>query len=219
MTIELADFENHKIELTPEGQLKFQAESHSNVYGFDMQLFEEVDLEASKWNTKGRNIILNIVKKNADQEYWPRLTKDKIKNTHIQIDWGKWVDEDEETEAKPLGEDWEGNNMNDFGGGMGGMPGMGGMGGMPGMGGMGGMPGMGGMGGFPGMGGMGGMPGMEGFGGGDSDDDEEEEEEDGHEHGHDHGHGGHVHGENCNHEHEPAPKKNADLGDLDAEAE
>ena len=187
----------------------YRAESHSNVYGFDMQLFEEVDLEASKWNTKGRNIILNIVKKNADQEYWPRLTKDKIKNTHIQIDWSKWVDEDEETEAKPLGDDWEGNNMNDFGG-MGGMPGMGGMGGMPGMGGMGGMPGMGGM-GMPGMGGMG-MPGMEGFGGGDSDDDEEEEEEE-------HAHGEHAHGENCNHEHEPAPKKNADLGDLDAEAE
>ena len=164
-----------------------RAESHSNVYGFDMQLFDEVDLEASKWNTKGRNIILNIVKKNPDQEYWPRLSKDKIKNTHIQIDWSKWVDEDEESEAKPLGDDWEGNNMNDFGGGMGGM---------------GGMPGMGGM----------GMPGMEGFGGGDSDDDEEEEEEE-------NPAGGHVHGENCNHEHEAVPKKNADLGDLDAAAE
>ena len=190
-----------------------RAESHSNVYGFDMQLFDEVDLEASKWNTKGRNIILNIVKKNPDQEYWPRLSKDKIKNTHIQIDWSKWVDEDEESEAKPLGDDWEGNNMNDFGGGMGGMggmPGMGGMGGMPGMGGMGGFPGMGGM-GMPGMGGMG-MPGMEGFGGGDSDDDEEEEEEE-------NPAGGHVHGENCNHEHEDVPKKNADLGDLDAAAE
>lgn len=64
---------------------------------------------------------------------------------------------------------------------------------------------------MPGMGGMGGMD----FGGGDSDDDEEEEEEanttaaTGHEH---------VHGENCNHDHE-APKKNADLGDLDAAAE
>jgi len=58
----------------------YRAESHNNVYGFDIQLFEEVDFEASKWNTKGRNIILNIVKKNLDQEYWPRLTKDKVKN-------------------------------------------------------------------------------------------------------------------------------------------
>ena len=58
----------------------YRAESHNNVYAFDIQLFEEVDMEASKWNTKGRNIILNIVKKNQEQEYWPRLTKDKVKN-------------------------------------------------------------------------------------------------------------------------------------------
>ena len=124
---------------------------------------------------------MNIVKKNPEQEYWPRLTKDKIKNSHIQIDWSKWVDEDEENEAKPMGDEWDGNNMNDFG--------------------------------------MGGA-GMGGFGGeGDSDDEEEEEEEGAHGHVHGHGHE-HVHGENCNHEHEQeAPKKNADLGDLDAEAE
>lgn len=48
-----------------------------------MQLFGEVDVENSKWNTKGRNIILNIVKKDPTQDHWPRLTKDKIKNPHI----------------------------------------------------------------------------------------------------------------------------------------
>ena len=117
------------------------------MYGFDLSLFDAVRVEDSKWNTKGRNIILNIVKADSDAEYWPRLTKDKIKNAHIQADWAKWVDEDEEAEAKPMGEDWNEDNMNNFGMG-------GGMGGA--------------------MGGMGGMQGMEG---GDSDDDEEEEEE------------------------------------------
>lgn len=142
--------------------LSGRAESHGHVYGFDLTLFDAVNLEESKWNTKGRNIILNIVKANTDASYWPRLTKEKIKNSHIQADWAKWVDEDEEDEAKPLGEDWNEDNMNNFN--------------------------------------MGG-----GFGDqGDSDDDEEEEE--------------HVHGEHCSHEHEPA-KKNADLGDLDAEEE
>ena len=93
----MADFENHKIDLTPEGQFKFSAESHNNNYGFDLQLFDEVDVEQSKWNTKGRNIICNIVKKNQEsEEHWPRLTKDKTKNAHIQVDWSKWVDEDEE---------------------------------------------------------------------------------------------------------------------------
>jgi hypothetical protein len=92
----------------------YRAESHNNVYAFDIQLFAEVDVEQSKWNTKGRNIILNIVKKDASADHWPRLTKDKVKNQHIQIDWSKWVDEDEEDEAKPVGEDWDGANMNNF---------------------------------------------------------------------------------------------------------
>jgi hypothetical protein len=73
-----------------------------------------VNVEQSKWNTKGRNIILNIVKANTEAEHWPRLTKEKVKNSHIQIDWAKWVDEDEENEAKPVGEDWDADNMNDF---------------------------------------------------------------------------------------------------------
>lgn len=79
-------------------------------------MFDEVDIEGSKWNTKGRNIIFNIIKKNQDKEYWPRLTKEKIKNPHINIDWGKWVDEDEEEEEadKGLSNDWDPSNMNAF---------------------------------------------------------------------------------------------------------
>jgi hypothetical protein len=72
-----------------------------------------VNLEESKWNTKGRNIILNISKA-SDGPHWPRLTKEKVKNSHIQIDWAKWVDEDEEDEAKPLNEDWNADNMQGF---------------------------------------------------------------------------------------------------------
>lgn len=56
------------------------------------------------------------MKANSEDAYWPRLTKEKVKNTHIQADWAKWVDEDEEDEAKPLGEDWNEENMNNFGG-------------------------------------------------------------------------------------------------------
>ena len=90
------------------------------------------------------------------------MIKGTAKNQYIQVDWSKWVDEDEEEEDpnKGLG-GLDPSQMQGFpGGGMGGMPpGMGGM--MPGMGGMGGMGGM-----MPGMGGMGGM-GM-----GDEDDEE-----------------------------------------------
>ena len=88
------------------------------------------------------------------------MIKSNVKSQYIQVDWSKWVDEDEEEEDpnKGLG-GFDPSQMQGFPGGMGGMPGMGGMQGMPGMGGMQGMPGMGGM-GMPGMG----MPGMGGMG-------------------------------------------------------
>ena len=111
-----------------------------------MEFFAEIEKEGSAWNTKGRNILLSLSKKDKDAEYWPRITKEKVKNSKITTDWGKWVEEDEEEEEGNKGMDgFDPSMMNQFG--SGGMPGMGGMGGMPGMEGMGGMPGMGGAGG------------------------------------------------------------------------
>ncbi len=81
-------------------------------------------------------------KKELKEEYWPRLTKEKVRNAFLKTDFSKWVDEDEQEGVEVETEDMDP---------MGGMDAMGG-GGMPGMGGMGGMP--------PGMGGMGGMGGM-----------------------------------------------------------
>jgi hypothetical protein len=159
MTVDLADVENVSIDINEEkNTLIFSAQSAGSKYGFTLELFDKVVKEESKWNTKGRNVILNISKADKDQEeWWPRLTKDKTKYHQISIDFDKWVDADDEPVEEEKG------GMGDFdpsmmqgmgGGGGGGMPGMGGMGGMPGMGGMGGMGG-GGMGGMPGMGGPG----------------------------------------------------------------
>lgn len=102
-------------------------------------------VQQSKSSLTSRHFALVLRKKEKKAEYWPRLTKAKVKSNFIKTDFSKWVDEDEQ-DGEPIKDD-------DFD--------MGGMGGMPGMGGMGGMPGMGGMGGMPGMGGMGGMGGMD----------------------------------------------------------
>ena len=76
-------------------------------------MFEGVKVDESKWNTKGRNIILNIKKANEEAEYWPRLTKEKTKNTQIQIDWSRWIDEDDEGQEEEG--DYDGMDMNSFG--------------------------------------------------------------------------------------------------------
>lgn len=143
----------------------YRAVSHGVTYGFTMEFFAPIDKADCAFNVKGRHPIVTLSKTDKEAEYWPRITKDKIKNSRIVVDWNKWIDEDEVDEAPEMGGDMDPSAMSQFGGGAGGMPGMGGMGGMPGMGGMGGMPGMEGMGGMPGMGGMGGMPGMGGPGG------------------------------------------------------
>lgn len=58
-------------------------------------------------------------KKNNSAEYWPRLTKEKVKNLWIKTDFAKWVDEDEQDGADKVDE-------SEFAG-MGGPPGAGGM--------------------------------------------------------------------------------------------
>lgn len=101
-----------------------------------------VQNSAKKLSTRALSFVLR--KKELKEEFWPRLTKEKVRNAFLKTDFSKWVDEDEQDGVPVETED---------------MDPMGGMGGMGDMGGMGGMPGMGGMGGMPGMGGMGGMPG------------------------------------------------------------
>lgn len=133
-------------------------------YALDLELFDEV--EEARRGLTGKGVQVVLKKKKAQEEYWPRLLKEKGKNSRIQTDWSKWVDEDEQDEAaaadvscgrfhflKLTLADPRLACQDDFGMGGGGMPDMGAMGGM------GGMPGMGGMGGMPGMGGMGGGAG------------------------------------------------------------
>ncbi len=126
ITIDMLDIEKTDINLTDEGKLTFRAESHGQKYGFDLELYKGVIKSESGWNLKGRNVIFRLVKQEVDRsEYWPRLTKDKVKNQKIQVDWSKWVDEDEVDDAPPMDDDAA---MQGFGGD--GMDGMGGMGGM-----------------------------------------------------------------------------------------
>ncbi|KAK7029683.1 p23 chaperone protein wos2 [Paramarasmius palmivorus] len=151
LTVNLPDIQESTLEyeLTPTN-ISFKARAgdaskgiEEKDYAFDLEFFSEVIPEESSKRLTSRSLNLVLRKKELNEEYWPRLTKAKVKNTFIKTDFSKWVDEDEQ-EGEPLPED----DLD-----------MGGMGGMPGMGGMGGMPGLGGMGGMGGLGGMGGMGG------------------------------------------------------------
>ena len=166
MTINITDCENIEVDVSEEeNKVKFSATSNGVKYGLDMEVFMDIVKESSAWNTKGRNVIINLAKKEKSDEdtWWPRITKEKVKNGLIEIDWSRWVDPDGEDE-KPESQDFDPSQMQGMG--QGGPGGPGGMGGMPGMGGMGGMPGMGGPGGPGGMDMASMMAGMGGGAGG-----------------------------------------------------
>ncbi|KJA29359.1 hypothetical protein HYPSUDRAFT_127652 [Hypholoma sublateritium FD-334 SS-4] len=200
ITVNLPDIKESSLEynLTPESiSFKAKAGSYATIfadpieekeYAFVLDLFAEVVPEKSGQKLNSRSFNLVIRKKEQKAEYWPRLTKEKVKNAFLKTDFSKWVDEDEQDEVPAdIPDDMDMGGM----GGMGGMPGMGGMGGMGGMPGMGDMGGMGGAGGMDfekmmaQMGGMGGggMPnfdaGPSGSAAADDDDDDDESDDDG----------------------------------------
>ena len=144
--------------------LTFKGKSGDKDYEVNIEFFKAVDAKDSTYKVLPRSIQMHVMKATSkddeDEEFWPRLLKDKaLEKNQVTIDWDRYVDEDEEEEAGGFD-----TSALEGGMGMGGMPpGMGGMGGMGDMGGMGGMGGMmGGAGG--GMGDLASM--MQGMGGG-----------------------------------------------------
>ena len=48
----------------------------------------------------GRNVLMHFVKEKKDEEYWPRLSKDKLfDKQYVHTDWSRYVDEDEEIDT------------------------------------------------------------------------------------------------------------------------
>ncbi|OQO09334.1 hypothetical protein B0A48_04732 [Cryoendolithus antarcticus] len=148
------------------------SQSKKANYHVELQFFKEIDPSASKTHHSARAVEFVLQKKDLEEEYWPRLLKDKAKVHFLKTDFDKWVDEDEQNEVNE--DDDYMSRMGGMGGGAGGMPGgMGGMGGMGGDGGFGGID-------FSKLGGMGGgdMGDMGDMGGDDDEDDDEEDGDD-----------------------------------------
>ena len=136
----------------------------SKTYSFSLEFFDEIDVEASKTHLNSKCLYAVLRKKTPKEEYWPRLTKDKVRLHNVKTDFDKWVDEDEQNADEDLGDAGMGGGM----GGMGMDPAMMGLGGAGGLDLQSMMASMGG--------GMGG--GMPDFGAEDDDDAEEGDLED-----------------------------------------
>lgn len=132
VTIAAEDVSSPKLDLTPTS-LHFTgttspADDDPNAtpitYDLHIEFYDEIDPQESKYTHTDRHTVAVLRKAKKQEEYWPRLTKDKKKYFYIRTDFDKWVDEDEQDDA----------SVDDMG-----LPGLDGDFDMGGMGGMGGM--------------------------------------------------------------------------------
>ncbi|KAH7883975.1 HSP20-like chaperone [Phlebopus sp. FC_14] len=89
-------------------------------YEFSLNFFADVVPEQSIKRLTSRSLIAVLRKKELKSEYWPRLTKEKVKTPYIKTDFSKWVDEDEQDGNPSVDDDMVGGipGMDDGFGGM-----------------------------------------------------------------------------------------------------
>ncbi|KAJ9063699.1 p23 chaperone protein wos2 [Entomophthora muscae] len=76
--------------------VKFLGSTEDKTYGFELDLYDEYDVEGSRKSFTAQRIFLVLKKRDDAQEYWPRLQKAGKKPTYLKIDFSRWRDEDDE---------------------------------------------------------------------------------------------------------------------------
>lgn len=96
ITVDVPDCEDVKLNVDEEkNSLLFSCTAGKEKYSINMELWEKVVKDESSWNYTGRNVMINLSKKDKDaDEWWPRTTKQKIKNRNIKVDFKRWMDKD-----------------------------------------------------------------------------------------------------------------------------
>ena len=101
LTIELVEAKDEQITIEP---TKFaitakQAADGSKQYSASIEeLYGEIDPSLSSQSKTDRHFYFNLVKKDGDAPFWPRLQKSTQKIPFLHTDFSKWRDEDEQEE-------------------------------------------------------------------------------------------------------------------------
>ena len=98
ITINVVHSKKPIVDLTDGKRIKYQGTDGTVNYAFDMELYDEISKDESKYTLESRNILLNLKKKTSGP-YWPRVLKDEKKYHWIEEDWMYFTEEDEEDEA------------------------------------------------------------------------------------------------------------------------
>jgi hypothetical protein len=77
-----------QVDLNP-NKLTFAAQNKTTKYAVELEFYAEVDVEHSKQHVSGRGLEFVLRKKEAKEEYWPRLLKEPRKLQFIKTDFDK----------------------------------------------------------------------------------------------------------------------------------
>lgn len=132
ITVSIADCDAPELTIKPTYiELKAQSKPHVgdetvHHYQLHIDLYKEIIPEKTMHKVaNGQHYFLKLYKKDLESEYWPRLTKEKVKYSYIKTDFDKWVDEDEQDEVEAEGNDAaQGMDFSQMMGGAGGAGGM-----------------------------------------------------------------------------------------------
>lgn len=82
--------ENVKLDIKPT-YLDFSgySETKKATYAVKLEFYKEIDVAESKTNHSQRCVEFVLQKKDLEEEYWPRLLKDKAKMHFLKTDFDK----------------------------------------------------------------------------------------------------------------------------------
>ena len=92
LTISVPDVSKEKIQLDLQpNTLQFQgySETKKATYAVKLEFYAEIDPSASKINHTPRDVEIVLQKKELEQQFWPRLLKDKAKVHFLKTDFDK----------------------------------------------------------------------------------------------------------------------------------
>lgn len=78
-----------KIELTPTKLSYSGSDPSGKEFEVEIEFFEDIDVENSKYHSNNRYSLFILRKKDAKEEFWPRLLKDKKKVHWLKTDFDK----------------------------------------------------------------------------------------------------------------------------------
>lgn len=95
ITVAVANLKDYSVETT-DSTFKFTGKDAERDYAIELELFADIDSSLTRKAATAQSVVVELRKKDAKAEYWPRLAKDKTRRPFVRTDFDKWVDEDEQ---------------------------------------------------------------------------------------------------------------------------